>query len=117
MRPAVAPYRAAPLPAIRPYRPITGLETPTRYTYTTGGQQAQARAAYAQRATQVSRQAADRSVEAAEDAEDEDQSSGGMMKIAIGIAIVGGTIWFIKKRKKGTKKSTAKKSSTASAFA
>jgi hypothetical protein len=90
------------------------------YTYTTAQRQQAARADYANRASQVAEAASDRSAEAAEDADLEEQGSSGTMKIAIGLALIGGTVWLIKKNKKGSKKkagSTAKKTSSTSSFA
>ena len=60
-------------------------------------------------------------MEAADEAETEEQGSSGTMKIAIALALVGGTVWLVKKNKKsGAKKkgaTAAKKTTSTSSFA
>lgn len=117
IRPLVAPYAPAPMPRMPGYRPVGR----PGYTYTTAQRQQAARAAYANKANQVAEAASDRSMEAADEAETEEQGSSGTMKIAIALALVGGTVWLVKKNKKsGAKKkgaTAAKKTTSTSSFA
>ena len=85
----------------------------TGYTYTTARQQQAARSSYAAQANRVAQHASDRANESAMEAEEQEEGSSGTMKIALGLALVGGGVWFIsKKKKEKAGKRTPSKSST-----
>ena len=98
IQPPMAQYVPAPMPQMRQYAPVTGLETRNAYTYTTA--QASQSALAAQQNAEVATEQAFES--------DTDQDEGNnLLKIGLGIAVVGGGIYFLSKnKKKGSKPGT-----------
>lgn len=111
--PPMQQYAPAPMPVPRTYAPVTGLERPTSYTYTTAQRQQQAVAQQAaSRANVQAQQAQDQAFEAGE----EEKQGNSLMTLGLGVAAVAGLGWFLSNRKKAKKK-TKKKTSTAPARA
>jgi hypothetical protein len=99
--PVVQAYAPAPLPPIPTYAPAIPLPSKRK-----------AQPDQAAQAGKVSKKARRKARRAKKAAAAEQAGASGTMKIALGLAVVGGAVWFLNKRKKGKKKSP-----TSAAFA